>query len=182
MHMLIRYILLFLKRNKRPKVGPSETTYITMTVLPVDLDFLWHVNNGMYFSYMDFGRMDLIYRNGMFDMCRKMGWYSVVAGETIKFRKSLKLWDKFTIVTKPIGYDDRNFFVSQKFVKKDIVYAEALVKIRVLKKSGGGVNPAELAKLLGQEIDNTSAERLAKEWWDIEEQYFTDKTYELPKL
>ena len=42
---------------------------------------------------------------------------SVVAGEAIKFKRSLKLWDKFTIHTKVIGHDEKNFLITQKWIE-----------------------------------------------------------------
>ncbi len=88
---------------------------------------------------MDFGRWNMIFRNGVYDKSRKLGCYSVVVGETIKFRRSLKLWDKFSIQTQVIGHDEENFFIQQKFLCKGDLMATGLVKVRFLKmKMGGG--------------------------------------------
>jgi acyl-CoA thioesterase FadM len=118
MHMLLRTLLVFLSKSRLKKVSAFEETEITMRVLPVDLDLLMHVNNGVYFSFMDFGRWDMIFRNGSYDLAQKNGWYSVVAGETIKFKRSLKLWDKFTLKTRIIGQDEKYFFIEQIFLLK----------------------------------------------------------------
>src|SRR5688572_23994590 len=100
MHMILRTLLIFLKKPFLSKSEFHDKTSITLRVLPTDLDLLWHVNNGVYFSFMDLGRWDATFRNGAFDKAKKQGWYPVVAGETIKFKKSLKLWDKFQIETE----------------------------------------------------------------------------------
>jgi acyl-CoA thioesterase FadM len=109
MHMLLRTILIFLRKNRLAKASFGDRTVISMRVLPTDLDVLWHVNNGVYFSFMDFGRWDAIFRNGAYDEARARGWYSVVAGETIKFKRSLKLWDRFELETAIRGHDERYF-------------------------------------------------------------------------
>ncbi len=38
---------------------------MTFRVLPTDLDVLGHMNNGVYLSIMDLGRMDLLQRSGI---------------------------------------------------------------------------------------------------------------------
>jgi acyl-CoA thioesterase FadM len=170
MHMLFRFIILFLKKRWLPKSEFDETTEISMRVLPTDLDFLWHVNNGVYFSFMDFGRMDMIYRNGVFQLSQREGWYGVVAGETIKFKRSLKLFDKFTIQTKVLGHDERYFFISQKFMCQGQLMASGLVKIRFLSKKGGSVPIAEILSHF-KSTPSVEAADLGQEWYGMESKY-----------
>lgn len=173
MHMLLRTLLVFLGKKKLEPSGFQDITTIDMRVLPVDLDILMHVNNGMYFSYMDFGRWDMIFRNGVYDLSRKKGWYSVVAGETIKFRKSLKLWEKFSIKTKVIGHDEKYFFIRQTFVKDSEIMAIGLVKVRFLKRSGGTVSTAEVLKEFKTPFIEPARD-LSSEWFDLENKYLVE--------
>lgn len=171
MHMILRTILIFLKKRFLPKAHFSDKTVVSMRVLPTDLDFLWHVNNGVYFSFMDFGRWDMIFRNGVFDAATKQGWYSVVAGETIKFKKSLELWDKFEIETQIMGHDEKYFFIRQRFLRKGDLMATGLVKVRFLKRKGGTVSTKEVMDLFkGEEISNSAGE-LSGEWFGLESKY-----------
>lgn len=171
MHMIFRTILIFLKKRFLTKAGFSEKTTVTMRVLPTDLDFLWHVNNGVYFSFMDFGRWDMIFRNGVFDLANRKGWYSVVAGETIKFKKSLELWNKFQIETQIMGYDEKYFFIQQKFFRKGELMATGLVKVRFLKRKGGTVSVKEVLELFkDQELQNNAGD-LSGEWFGLENKY-----------
>ena len=171
MHMILRTIVIFLKKRFLSKVSMKEKTQITMRVLPTDLDFLWHVNNGVYFSYMDFGRWDMIFRNGIYDAAMKKGWYTVVAGEAMKFKKSLQLWDKFTLETETLGHDDKYFFIQQKFLRKGELMATGLVKVRFLKRAGGTVSTKEVLEALNlQDIENKAPE-LGGEWLGLESKY-----------
>ncbi len=171
MHMIFRMIFIFLRKKFLVKAQFNEKTILNMRVLPTDLDFLWHVNNGVYFSLMDFGRMDMIFRTGVFDKTTKLGWYSVVAGETIKFKKSLKLWDKFQIETQVIGYDERYFFIQQRFICKGQLMATGLVRARFLKKSGGGVNTKEVLALFPDSVVHNRASEISSEWFSLENKY-----------
>lgn len=171
MHMLFRTSYSFLKKGFLKKSEIGEKTVISMRVMPVDLDILWHVNNGVYFSYMDFGRMDMIFRNGVHDLCQKHGWYSVVASETIKFKKSLQLWDKFEIETEILGFDDRYFFIRQKFKRKDDIMATALVKVRFLKRSGGTLATNEILRHYENQKTLEKLDDLSKKLFEIEKDY-----------
>jgi acyl-CoA thioesterase FadM len=170
MHMLLRTILVFLTRWRLRPSHLGEVTEKTMLVLPTDLDLLWHVNNGMYFSYMDFGRFDMSFRNGVYDLYNKVGWYAVVAGETIRFKKSLKLWDRFTLQTQMVGYDDKYFFIRHKFVCRGELMATGLVKVRFLKKSGGTVSTKEFLEQLKEHPQNETP-ALGDEWYSLESRY-----------
>lgn len=151
------------------KALPLDETEIQMRVLPTDLDLLMHVNNGVYFSFMDFGRWDMIFRNGSYDLAKKNGWYSVVAGETIRFKRSLKLWDRFTLKTRIIGHDEKYFFIEQKFILEDQEMARGLVKVRFLKTAGGTVGTDEV--LRGLRMEEKKAVELSQDWSELEAKY-----------
>jgi YbgC/YbaW family acyl-CoA thioester hydrolase len=173
MHMIFRTIWIFLKRHFLKETSFADKTVISMRVMPTDLDFLWHVNNGVYFSFMDFGRWDMIFRNGVFSAAKNNGWYSVVAAETIKFKKSLELWDKFEIETQIMGHDERYFFIQQKFLRKGHLMATGLVKIRFLKRKGGTVATKDVLELFkGHTLENKAPE-LAQDWMGLEKKYLT---------
>ena len=170
MHMIWRTLWIFITKRFMQKSHISDVTEYSMRVLPTDLDLLMHVNNGIYFSLMDFGRWDMVFRNGVYDACYKKGWYAVVAGETIKFKKSLQLWDKFTLQTHIVGHDEKNFFVQQKFICKGQLMATGLVKVRFLKKSGGTVSPEEIFAQINDRLEAKSTD-LSGEWLALESKY-----------
>jgi acyl-CoA thioesterase FadM len=172
MHMILRIILIFLKKPFMKPAGVYDTISCEMRVLPTDLDILWHVNNGMYFSYMDFGRWTMVFRNGIFDQCKSHGWYAVVASQTIKFKRSLLPWVKFRIETKTVAQDDKYFFIQQKFFAKGELMATGLVKVRFMKKKGGTVSPEEMLKTFNLPFENNGKD-LGDQWFDLEKKYMS---------
>lgn len=172
MHMLLRTFWIFLFKKKLASASFNQETEYSMRVLPTDLDLLMHVNNGVYFSFMDFGRWNMIFRTGIYDLSKKKGWYSVVAGETIKFKRSLKLWDQFTIKTRVIGHDEKYFFIRQQFYKQSELMATGLVKVRFLKLKGGTVPTAEVLVEFKENLNNDLYE-LGQDWLHLEEKYLT---------
>lgn len=148
MNLLFRLVwLLIVSRFRRrcDVLGPVSTPF---RVLPTDLDVLRHVNNGVYLSLLDLARTDLMIRSGLFPAVRRRGWYPVVTAESIRFRRSLTLFQRFDVVTRVLGWDEKSIYLEQRFVRGDTVVANALITGRFL-RSGGSVTPAEVLGLAG---------------------------------
>jgi acyl-CoA thioesterase FadM len=161
MHMLFRTLLhvLFLSRTK-PSLGHYEVARTRFITLPTDLDVNRHMNNGVYFSIMDVARFDMLVRNGVFGIMRARDWYPVVVSETITFRKSLQLWQRFTIESRLVGYDEKAVYLEQRFVRPATgagngpdampeIYAQGFIRARFLRKGGGTVPVPELIEAFG---------------------------------
>lgn len=139
------------KKSRLPLNGVARSTF---RVWPTDLDILRHMNNGKYLSIMDVARFSIIERNGIAAMFREKKWYPVVVAQTISYRKSLNPWMKFDIETCLIGFDDQAVYMEQRVVRPDTtgeleVYARAVVRMRILKRSGGVVPMQELLEECG---------------------------------
>lgn len=150
MNLFLRLLLLFLTYRFRPRcdvLGPSRKRFL---VWPPDLDVLFHVNNGVYLSMLDVARVDMLLRSGMAQRLRRAGFYPVVAAETIRFRRSLQLFQAFEVETRIIGWDEKAFIIQHHFLRRDELVAEAVVRARFLKRKGGTVSTHELLTLLGR--------------------------------
>jgi acyl-CoA thioesterase FadM len=157
------FIISFMVRFKPPMdvLDPCRTTF---RCWPTDLDVLRHMNNGKYCSLMDLARVDLMGRSGLLKEFAKRGWYPVVTAETIRFKKSLGLFDRFEIETVVIGWDEKAFLVRQRFLKGGQVISEAVVRARFLKKSGGSVESKEIMKLAGINSASPQLEPWIEAW------------------
>jgi acyl-CoA thioesterase FadM len=150
MNLFLRLLWITLTARFRPRceiMGPCTTRF---RVWPTDLDVLRHVNNGVYLSLMDLGRVDLLVRSGVLAKVRARGWYPVVAAETIQFRRSLTLFQPFVIETRVLGWDDRSIFLEQRFARPGRdgeTIALGVIRGRVLAKGGGPVPMSELMAL-----------------------------------
>ncbi|MEJ3405300.1 acyl-CoA thioesterase [Rathayibacter sp. YIM 133350] len=142
-----------LARLRRP-IGIYDVSRSWFRTLPTDQDVLGHMNNGVYFSIMDIARFDQTIRSGTWDVFRARGWYPVVVSETLSFRKSLTLGQRFAIESRILGFDDKAVYVEQRFVRPDAdgrleVYAKGYIRGRFLKKTGGTVPIAEVIEASG---------------------------------
>ena len=148
MHLLLRTLLVLFRSRRRPKLGFFDTSSLPMRVLPTDIDIAMHLNNGMYLSLMDLGRFDLMIRSGFWAAMRRNGWNPVVGNETISFRKSLELGQRYSIETKVIGFDERASYIEQRMVADGEIYARAYIAARFVSKKGP-VSNEEIFKAAG---------------------------------
>jgi acyl-CoA thioesterase FadM len=148
-------------RQPVPSLGPCDTPFV---VLPTDLDLLRHMNNGRYFSLMDVARVDLMARSGLWPQLKALGWYPVVVHETIMFHKSLKLGQRYDIRTTVVAWDAQHFLMTQDFISQGSTAARAVVKARMLKRSGGSVSSAELLALTGTGGESPQTEPWIAQW------------------
>lgn len=150
--MILRTILHMVLSRRRTALGIADVGRIPMRVVPTDLDVLGHMNNGVYFSIMDLGRMDLLIRSGLWATLRRSGCYPVMVNETMTFRRSLQPWQRFVLETRVVGYDEKSAYIEQRFVVDGEVFAQAVTRGRFLRKSGGTVSMRELSELTGTDV------------------------------
>jgi acyl-CoA thioesterase FadM len=149
MNLIFRLWLLILSarwRTETPPLGPCVSHF---RVLPNDLDILRHMNNGRYFSILDLARVDLMARSGLWTKLKHAGWYPVVVEESMVFRRSLKVFDRYEVRTEVISWDEKQIVMQQAFWRNDVEVATGIVKARFLKISGGSVPTSDLLKLAG---------------------------------
>lgn len=115
MNLYFRLLVFMIRVRFRSRLSMWDTSRTSFRVNPADLDVQRHMNNGRYLTLMDLGRMDLMLRSGFWKRLTAQGWYPVVAGQSITYRKSLVLWQKFDIASRVLGHDDRWIYMEQVF-------------------------------------------------------------------
>jgi len=165
MNLWFRLLLMLLRRPWRKPVSRLDTTVIRLRVWPLDLDFNRHVTNGRYFTLADVGRMDYVLRSGAYRVALRHRALPIVGDVWGKFRRELKLFERFEIHTRMLGWDEKWSFVEHRFVKEGRVIA--LVVMRGLFRSAKGtVAPGEFARELGLDEQSPPLSRWLREWSD----------------
>ncbi len=170
MNLFLRFLTLLLTWRLRPRLGFFDEALTPFCVWPTDLDPNLHMNNGVYLSIMDLARFDLVFRTGLVKFVKSEGLYPVVASQTIRYRRSLDPFQRFEVGTRLVGWDERFFFIQQRFLVQGEVYALALVKGRFLKKGGKGVAPSVLAVSQGLSAESPELPAWVNSWCDSENQ------------
>lgn len=159
MHLLLRTLLHLFLAARRPPTSIWVESSLALRVLPTDMDLAGHINNGMYFSLMDLARMDLMVRSGAWARMRARGWRPVASAETIAFRKSLKLFQRYSIETKVMGADEKVIYFEHRMVADGEIYARAHVATRLVSKNG----PVSNAEIFA-EFGHPPADLMLPDW------------------
>ncbi|SEP79213.1 acyl-CoA thioesterase [Arthrobacter sp. OV608] len=163
MHLLLRTLLLLITSSRRRPLTVWDHSSLPLRVLPTDIDIAMHVNNGMYLSLMDLGRFDLMVRSGVWKRMRRRGWSPVVSAETISFRKSLQLWQHYTIETRIIGLDAKAIYFEQRMVADGEIYARAYIATRLVHQ-GRPVSQEETLREFGEPPADLVLPEWVHEW------------------
>jgi acyl-CoA thioesterase FadM len=163
MTMFVRLLILVIKRlfwfKKTDLLQPCYTSFI---VSPFDLDTNFHVNNGRYLSIMDLGRFDMLIKPKVFWKLIFAGYYPVVVSESIRFKKSLGLFQRFSIKTEIESWDDKDFYIRQIFYHKNKIMAVGYIKGRFMKRGQKGSIPTpQIYSFLNYKLEDKKKSELS---------------------
>lgn len=127
----------WLLERKQP---PQAVSRVKMRCIWPDADINRHMNNSRYLALMDLGRYHFMLASGLYkDLFFKRGWFPVLVGVSIDFRKSIKPGDRFTLETRLVDSPGKAAILRQRFWLGDQLAAEATATALFLK--GGKVQP-----------------------------------------
>ncbi len=168
MNLLLRLLYVLLAIPFRRRLEPLEESVVRLRVLPNDLDLNLHMNNGRYLTLMDLGRIDLLFRTGVVGVLRRRRWNGAVASQTIRYRRALNLFQRYELRTRLAGWDDRWFFLEQRFTRGGELMALGVVKVRALGREGG-IDPQVVVDATGHGRASPPLPPGVIEWLEAEE-------------
>lgn len=148
----LRMLRIVLGARRAPRIGLHDVAVRRERVWLTDLDELRHMNNSVYLGLMDHARLDLLLRSGAWQRIRAAGIYPVVTHQTISYRKSLELGERYQIETRIAGYDERAVYLEQRFVRRGEITARAFIAGRFLRDRGGVVPMSEVGEVTGVDV------------------------------
>jgi len=101
---------------------------VAFRVWPNDCDLNLHLNNGRYLTFMDLGRVHLITQIGLLGVLWQRHWAPVLSAAEINFIRPIQPFQKFELATRLLTWDEKYFYIEQRFVAGGRLCAVALVK------------------------------------------------------
>lgn len=137
MNLYFRLIWLLLRLPWiKMQSDPLAPAKLNMRVHINDLDLNMHVNNGRYLTMMDLGRLHLMAKTGLLKPMFKHKWMPVLGSAKVHFIKPLNIFNKFTMTTQVIYWDEKWIYLEQKIYKKNVLCVTALFKALFTSKRG----------------------------------------------
>jgi acyl-CoA thioesterase FadM len=127
-----------------------EESRLRLRVWPNDCDLNLHLNDGRYVSLAGLGRVDLLARTGLLRRGRKRGWFPVVGSATIRYKQSLLPFERFTLRTHVVAWDEKWFYIEHLFERRDGRIGARLIVRTLLRTKSGPVPTADVLEALGK--------------------------------
>lgn len=106
----------------------------TRRVSILDCEAFRFMANSKYFYYMDFIRLEILFRSDLYTNTIKKGMFPVLGSQKIIYKKPLKRWTTFDITLILEGWDDQWIYHRQVFTRNGDVYAVGITKVGFWKK------------------------------------------------
>ena len=150
MNLILRLIRVIVASRFRERLDILGTSVVSFVVWPHDLDVNVHMNNGRYLTIADLGRIDLVARTGILKLMIRRRWSPVVAMASIRFRASLKPFQRYQLHTRVVCWDEKWVYMEQRFERQGETVALAYVKglFRARKRT---LRSREILAALGQQ-------------------------------
>jgi acyl-CoA thioesterase FadM len=167
MNLLFRLLRIILESFFRKRLHPLSESVLHLRVLPNDLDLNFHMNNGRFLSIMDLGRLDLLIRTDLAKALLNHRWQPLVGAVNIRYKQSLMPFQKYRLHTKVIGWDDKWFYIEQRFERRNRTIAVGLVKA-LFRGNHRNITPEQCLKLIHVNIDPPALPEKVLRWLSME--------------
>lgn len=77
------------------------------------------MNNARFLREVDLARIDFYIRTGLYSTVRSLNGHIWLAASTIRYRKFIKLFQRFKITTKVVYWDESSLYIQHKFSGTD---------------------------------------------------------------
>lgn len=180
MNLYIRLLRVLIQSFLRKKLGTFQTSVVHFFVMPTDLDLNFHMTNSRYLSLMDIGRIDLLMRTGLYKTVRAQRLGPVLGSSVVRWRRGLNLGQVFSLHTRLLGWDEKWFYIEQRFKRQGKTVCYAYVRATFVGKNG--VASAEkVSKDYQKDLVSPPLPLAIKLWNDMEQEQritFQDETGE----
>ncbi len=148
MNLIWRMIWMFIAARFGARADVMGEHKLAFRCLPTDLDIFMHMTNSRYSSFSDLSRVSFMIRNGAFGRLRSAGYFPVLGSSTFRFRRPIWLFEKFTVSTSVLTWDDKWIYLLHKFETAKDMPAIAVVKAAFINTKTGRAPMDDVVKLM----------------------------------
>ncbi|MGC9417763.1 MAG: acyl-CoA thioesterase [Rhodovulum sp.] len=149
-------------RNAAPL--PLTGTHVSRHICwPWDLDIWMELNNGRTLTLLDLGRLPLAKRVGLIAALKAQRWGLTMAGVTVRYRRRVRMFHRFEIRSRCVGWDDRFIYIEQAMWRNGECANHALYRSAVT-DANGIVAPARVMAAMGLDVASPPLPGWVREW------------------
>ncbi|EKE44990.1 hypothetical protein OCGS_1025 [Oceaniovalibus guishaninsula JLT2003] len=136
MYPVIRMVKELSKFRRSPRLGLFDTHVSQHVCWPWDIDLWRELNNGRTLTLYDLGRVTLFMRIGVIDLMRRRRWAGTIAGASVRYRRRVRMFDRFEMRSRIIGWDARFLYLEQSMWRGDEATSHVLLRTAVTSAKG----------------------------------------------
>ena len=149
--------------RRQPPLELTETHVSHHVCWPWDLDLWVELNNGRTLTFFDLGRIPLAVRTGLAGVLRRKRWGITVAGNTVRYRRRVRMFDRLEMESRCIGWDARFIYMEQSMWRHGECTSHMLLRSAVT--SASGIVPvSEVLAELGVEQESPELPAWVRAW------------------
>jgi acyl-CoA thioesterase FadM len=167
MYPFFRVAKEFLVNMNRPAIGPLDTHVSWHRCWPQDIDQYIEMNNGRILTILDLGRLGLAQRAGLLGALSRNKWGLTMAGTSVRYRKRIRPFVKFRIVSKCVGWDEKFMYLDQSIWIGEECAVQALYRSAVT-DAKGIVKPERLLAQMGMTTTAPQLPAWVQQWIDAD--------------
>ncbi|KAM8719675.1 hypothetical protein ACLKA7_005839 [Drosophila subpalustris] len=132
LHYFLRMCLcVLLARFVKRRCHILESTTVNGVCLSNDVDtLLYHMNNARYFRELDFARVDFYERTKLYSTITRLGGSVFQGAATIRYRRFIRPFHRFKIISRIIYWDEQSLFMEHRFVRPSDKFIHCIVICR----------------------------------------------------
>ncbi|XP_001354842.2 protein THEM6 [Drosophila pseudoobscura] len=163
LHYFLRMcVCVVLARFVKRRCHILDATTVNGLCLTNDVDtLLYHMNNARYFRELDFARVDFYERSSLYRTITAMGGSVFQGAATIRYRRFIRPFHRFKIVSRIVYWDDQSLFMEHRFLRPSdkFVHCIAICRQRVIDVSMDAVMAELLPRTASDHFRPTERER-----------------------
>lgn len=136
MYPIVRLAKEMILQSRAPRLSLFETHVSHHMCWPWDIDMWMELNNGRTLTLYDLGRIGMFIRLGMVRGLKKNRWAGTVAGSSVRYRRRVRMFDRFEMRSRIIGWDARFVYSEQSMWRGGDCTSHVLLRMAITGKDG----------------------------------------------
>ena len=169
----IRVILKSFLSRKQSILAPLHLKFWVVPFFDTDVKLLF---THTYNQYMALARWNLVFNSEFRTGALKRGWVPVTTKETIQYKRSIKAFERVTITTKLLFWNERRFYHRHVFSVKGEVRAVCLLE-GMLRGPKGHLKPSEAFEKLGAKLKSPPIPKEIETWLQLNYDFDENAVY-----
>lgn len=160
---MLELISTAIRRRKPATHGLFDTVSMEFRVAMWDLDHNLHLNNAKYLKFMDKCRLEHSIVTGLLDRMIKAHCNAVVANAEIAYVRELRPYQRFTLNTHILGWDEKYMYYEQQFESQGKLHTHALLRVIHFYNSKV-ISPQAVQEITGLNLESPELPSYIEDW------------------